>query len=94
MSKHTALCPAPGCTKVGDFARNFCSKHYLEFRKDCKANGSWYTSAPLPSPIVIVRFQWEGDEESLAEMCEEQEKLRIERQKRKQQPVAEEKNHE
>jgi hypothetical protein len=30
----------------------------------------------LASPIVIPHFVWEGDEESLAAMVEEQERLR------------------
>jgi hypothetical protein len=81
MSQNKSLCPHPGCTRVGNFARSMCSTHYLIFRRDCKSNGSWYSGNPLASPIVIPHFVWEGDEESLARMCEEQEKLRERRER-------------
>ena len=71
------LCPHPGCTKRGDFCRGFCSSHYLVFRKACQENGSWKSGNPLPNPIVVEKFVWEGDEDSLAQMCEEQERLRL-----------------
>ena len=74
-------CPAPGCTKLGSFARGFCTHHYLEFRKACKENGSWYTGEPLAYPIVIEHFEWEGDEDKLAAMCEENERLREKRER-------------
>jgi hypothetical protein len=54
-----------------------CSSHYLIFRRDCKANGSWGTGTALPYPIVIEHFEWQGDEDSLATMCEENERLRV-----------------
>jgi len=69
-------CLGPSCTKPGSFARGFCSHHYLEFRKACQENGSWGSGAPLPSPIVIEKFEWLGDEDALAAMCEENERLR------------------
>jgi hypothetical protein len=75
-AKVHAPCPAPGCTRIGNFARNFCSTHYLEFRKACIENGSWRSGEPLANPIVIEHFQWEGDEDALAAMVEEQERLR------------------
>jgi hypothetical protein len=71
------VCLAPGCTKLGNFARGFCSHHYLIFRRDCQENGSWKSGTPLASPIVIPHFVWEGDEDSLAAMVEEQERLRL-----------------
>jgi hypothetical protein len=77
MSNNKAICPAPGCTKIGNFARNVCSTHYLEFRKACIENSSWGSGNPLASPIVIPHFVWEGDENSLARMCEENERLRL-----------------
>jgi hypothetical protein len=72
MPKHTALCPAPGCTKVGDFARNFCNRHYLEFRAACIENGSWGRDAELPRP-VIPKFEWLGDEQALIDRLEKEE---------------------
>jgi hypothetical protein len=39
-------------------------------------NGSWYSGTPLPQPIVVEHFEWQGDEDSLAAMVEEQERLR------------------
>jgi len=51
-----AMCPVPKCTKRGDFARGFCSKHYLEFRAACIQNGSWSKSDALAEP---VRPKWE-----------------------------------
>jgi hypothetical protein len=39
-------------------------------------NGSWKSGTPLASPIVVDHFEWQGDEDSLAAMCEEQERLR------------------
>jgi hypothetical protein len=75
-AKVHAPCSAPGCTKSGNFARNFCSTHYLEFRKACRENGSWYSGTPLASPIVIEKFEWQGDEDSLAAMCEKNERLK------------------
>jgi len=44
------------------------------------ANGSWWSGTPLAEPIVIEHFEWVGDEDSLAVMCEEQERLREERE--------------
>ena len=70
-------CLAPGCDQPGSFARNFCGRHYGEFRKACRENGSWYTAEPLANPIVIEKFEWQGDEDSLAAMCEENERLRL-----------------
>jgi hypothetical protein len=61
---------------VGNFARSMCSTHYLIFRRDCLANGSWGSDNPLPNPIVIEHWQWFGDEDALAAMCEENERLR------------------
>jgi hypothetical protein len=74
--KYYAPCPAPGCVLPGSFCRNFCQKHYLEFRKECVRNGSWHRGEILPSPITIARWEWFGDEDSLARMCEENERLR------------------
>jgi hypothetical protein len=71
-----APCLAPGCTKLGNFARFFCSTHYLEFRAECISNNSWHRGEILPSPITIERWEWFGDEESLAQICEENERLR------------------
>jgi len=48
----------------------------LEFRKACQANGSWGSGNPLASPIIVEHFVWEGDEDSLVAMVEEQERLR------------------
>jgi hypothetical protein len=76
MAKFYEMCPAPGCPKRGSFCRGFCSSHYLEFRKACKVNGSWGSGTPLTHPIVIEKFEWQGDEDALATMCEEQERLR------------------
>ena len=76
-------CPAPGCLKPGDFARNFCSHHYLEFRKECVRNGSWHRGEILPSPIIIPHFVWEGSEDELAAMVEEQERLREQKEQAK-----------
>jgi hypothetical protein len=76
MSNNTAICPAPGCTKIGNFARNFCSTHYLAFRKACRENGTWGSGLPLPNPVVIEKWEWFGSEDELAAMCEQQERLR------------------
>jgi hypothetical protein len=76
MPKFYENCPHPGCTKRGDFCRGFCSRHYLEFRKACQANGSWGSGDPLPNPIVVEHWEFEGDEDALAAMCEENERLR------------------
>jgi hypothetical protein len=76
-----APCPGPNCTKLGSFCRGFCSTHYLQFRAACKENGSWKAGEILPQPIVIEHFQWEGDEDSLAAMCEQQENLRLQRER-------------
>jgi len=73
-------CPYPGCTKTGNFCRGFCSSHYLKFRKDCIENCSWGSGAPLAHPIVIEHWEWHGDEDSLAEICEQQEQLREQRE--------------
>jgi hypothetical protein len=75
MSKNKEICPAPGCTKIGNFARTFCSKHYLEFRRDCVANHSWSRDVEA-SPAALPPFEWIGDEQALFEMTE-----RLEREK-------------
>jgi hypothetical protein len=80
--KYYDLCPHPGCTKRGDFCRGMCSRHYLVMRKHCIENGSWGNGAPLVSPIVVEHWQWFGDEDSLAALCEENERLRIEKEAR------------
>jgi hypothetical protein len=81
MPKFYEPCPHPGCTKRGDFCRGFCSTHYLQFRKACMENGSWWSGTPLAHPIVIEHWEWQGDENSLAEMCEQQENLRTQRER-------------
>jgi hypothetical protein len=40
------------------------------------ANGSWGSGTPLAQPFVIEKFEWQGDEDSLAAMAEDQERLR------------------
>jgi hypothetical protein len=81
MSKFYENCPHPGCTKRGDFCRGFCNQHYLQFRAECISNGSWKSGTPLPRPIIIEHFEWQGDEDALAAMCEEQERLREQRER-------------
>ena len=76
-----APCPGPNCTKLGSFCRGFCSTHYLQFRKACKENGSWQNGEVLTQPIVIEHWEWEGSEDELAAMCEQQEKLRLQRER-------------
>ena len=76
MARFYQTCLHPGCTKRGDFCRGMCSPHYLVLRKECRANGSWPDRTPLSRPIVIEKFEWLGDEETLAAMCEEQERLK------------------
>jgi hypothetical protein len=34
----------------------------------------------LPSPILIENWEWQGDEETLATICEENERLREQRE--------------
>jgi hypothetical protein len=48
----------------------------MQFRSACIANGSWPTRVPLPTPIVIERWEWSGSEDELAELCERNEQLR------------------
>ena len=76
MARFFKNCLHPGCTKRGDFCRGFCGHHYLIFRKHCKENGSWGNANPLPRPIVIEHWEWEGSEDELAAMCEEQQRLK------------------
>jgi hypothetical protein len=76
VAKFYDICPHPSCTKRGDFCRGMCSSHYLIFRRDCQANGSWGSGDPLPSPIVIKHWEWMGSEDELAAMVEQQERLR------------------
>jgi hypothetical protein len=73
-------CPGPDCTKPGSFCRGFCQHHYHEFRAACIENNSWHSGEPLARPIVIEHFEWLGDEDSLAAMCEQQEILREQRE--------------
>ena len=73
MPAYTAKCHAPGCITVGDCARGFCARHWKEFRAACIANGSWSRATKLPSPI-IPKFEYEGDEQALIEMTEQQER--------------------
>jgi hypothetical protein len=81
VAKFYAQCPAPNCIKRGDFCRGFCSTHYLQFRKAAMENGSWYSGEPLAQPIVIEHWEFEGDEDALAAMVEENERLREERER-------------
>ena len=82
MSKRKEPCPAPDCTKIGDFARGFCSHHYLEFRAACKMNGSWYRGCEPPSP-EIEHWQYENEqgEKELAEIAEQEIRAEGEEQK-------------
>jgi hypothetical protein len=41
------------------------------------ANGSWRSGTPLPSPIMIERWEFQGSEDELAEMCEKNEQLKL-----------------
>jgi hypothetical protein len=87
-----AACLAPGCTKPGSFARGMCIHCYLVLKKACQENGSWRNREPLAHPIVIEHWEFEGDENALAQMCEENERLRL--LKSTQQHVnSEEENH-
>jgi len=81
----TKMCPTPGCTRLGDFCRTFCSRHYGEFSRACIANGSLtkkmrdnnLAMLRLEHPVdVLPHWEFEGDEDTLAKMCEEQEKVR------------------
>jgi hypothetical protein len=73
MSNFKEPCPAPNCSRLGDFARGFCNFHYREFKKACIANGSWSRSVEIPKP-VIPKFEWLGDEKALIEMTEQGER--------------------
>jgi hypothetical protein len=76
MPKYYENCLAPDCQMPGSFCRRFCQKHYLVFRKACIENHSWGSGEPLAQPIVIEHWEFFGDEDSLAAMCEEQERLK------------------
>jgi hypothetical protein len=80
FAKRTALCPAPGCDRVGDWARGFCNKHYCQLRNACIKNGSWPGSrnGKLPKPQP-PKFEYEGDEAALIEMTEQREQKSAER---------------
>ena len=46
-------------------ARNFCAKHYQQFKKACIANGSWGRDVETDAAPVRPKFEFEGDEEAL-----------------------------
>jgi hypothetical protein len=69
---YNATCHAPGCTKVGGRARGFCDQHYRAFRNACIENGSWGRDAELTRP----KFEYEGDENALAELVKQQERAK------------------
>lgn len=73
MSKCHEMCPAPGCKKVGDFARKFCSTHWHEFKKACIANGSWSRNVEVPKP-ELPKWVYEGDEQALIDQLEKDER--------------------
>jgi hypothetical protein len=74
-------CPAPGCTKVGDFCRGFCCHCYLVMRAHCIANGSWGNGDhEFPSPEPPPKWEYEPTEQQvadLAELMENQERERL-----------------
>ena len=75
MAAYTAKCHAPGCAKVGDYARGFCGSCYNAFRKACIENGSWGQDATVPAP-AIPKWEYENPagESELAAQAEQEKK--------------------
>ena len=71
MSKYTAICFAPNCTRIGDFARGFCAAHFREFKAACVSNGSWDNKEDRDEmqermqQRVIQKWEYEGREDEL-----------------------------
>ena len=74
-AKHYEPCPAPNCTKLGDFCRGFCSHHYLEMRKACIENGSRMNGDhEFRAPEPLPRWEYQGREQELIDALEAQDR--------------------
>jgi hypothetical protein len=74
---------APGCVRLGDCARGFCARHFLQFRAQCIANHAWGHKEdreeflrlflhPQPTPWEYTNDQGEAE---LIALAEEQERF-------------------
>jgi hypothetical protein len=77
------------CPSLGNCARGFCAKHFLEFRAACIANGSWGHKEDReeflrlflhPQPTPWEYENPEGEAELIA-LAEAQERIYQEREK-------------
>jgi hypothetical protein len=65
-----STCPGPDCARPGNYCRGLCLKHYVAWRKACIENGSL---VELPHRM-IKHWEYEGKEQALIEINEQQER--------------------
>jgi hypothetical protein len=68
VADHKSKCNHPDCKRIGECARGFCHAHYVEFRRDCKANGSWRPYDEILEKTETAsrpKWEFEGNEAAL-----------------------------